>query len=111
MNEQLDWPEVREYRSSAERRPTTERHGIGDAYPMWEVEPQEACYWLDCGTLALPITYVDRIWLRLCDVHAKAVHHALDEGLAIERRWAGDVHPVVWVAPSEADSANPPDRP
>jgi hypothetical protein len=111
MNEQRDWPEVREYRSSAERRPTTERHGVGDAYPMWEVEPQEACYWLDCGTLALPITYVDGIWLRLCDVHAKAVHHALDEGLAIERRWQGDVHPVVWVARREGDSANLSDRP
>lgn len=110
MNEQRDWPEVREYRSSAERRRTTKRHGVGDAYPLWEVDPQEACFWLDCGTLALPITFVDGVWLRLCNVHAKAVHHALDEGLAIERRWEGDVHPVVWVARREDDTSVPHDR-
>lgn len=64
---------------------------------MWAVEPAESCFWLDCEILALPITFVDGIWLRLCHIHAKAVHHVLGEGLAIERRW-GDLHPVVWVA-------------
>lgn len=104
MNEQRYWPEVRNHRCPDERMPVVERHGIGDIYPMWEVEPAESCFWLDCGTLALPITYVDGIWLRLCDVHAKAVHHALDEGLAIARRWEGDIHPIVWVAPREDGS-------
>ena len=107
MSEQRDWPEVRAYRSAGVRQPRPERHGIGDAYPMWEVEPMESCFWLGCETLALPISYTDGIWLRLCDTHARAIHQALDEGLAIERRWEGDVHPVVWVAPREDVSAKP----
>jgi hypothetical protein len=41
-------------------------------------------------------------------VHAKAVHHALDEGLAMERRLEGFVHPVVWATPYER---RPPRRP
>lgn len=110
MNER-DWPEVRAYLSADRRRSGAKRHGIGDAYPMWEVEPIESCFWLNCATLALPITYTEGIWLRLCDMHARAIHHALDEGLAIERRWEGDVHPVVWVAPREDISAEAGYRP
>jgi hypothetical protein len=93
--------------SPDKRRPGPERHGIGDIYPMLEVEPTESCFWLDCERLALPITYIDGIWLRLCDWHAKAVHYALAEGLAIERRWQGDVHPIVWVGARE-DGSTPP---
>jgi len=88
-----DWPEVRDYRRVHERRRVSTTHGIGDIYPMWESEAGESCFWVDCTTLALPISYVDGIWLRLCDVHGRAVHAALEEGLAIERRWEGDVHP------------------
>lgn len=79
-------------------------HGIGDLYPMWETEPRESCFWVGCSTLALPISYVDGVWLRLCNLHKPGRSRGLEEGLAIERRWEGDVHPSVWVAPRRSST-------
>ncbi len=90
MDEHADWPEVRDYRRLEERQ----------REPGRQTEPQEACFWAGCATPAVPVSHVDGLWLRLCYVHCRAVHHALDEGLRIERRWKGDVHPIVWLAPA-----------
>lgn len=93
----IEWSDRWQAVSRRERVAQRSRHGIGDAYPLWEVDAQEECFWKGCSVLALPISFDEGRWVRLCEVHARAVHAAHEEGLRIDVHWQGDIHPVIFV--------------